>query len=84
MFHASYSFTKNNVQEMLKCLKDKVEFVFPSLSELLKMYATLPVSIFLVPFLVLPHLPHRMSVHAAAWSDETEINVFGSDRFQTE
>ncbi len=45
VFHASYSFTKNNVQEMLKCLKDnEIESVFPSLSELLKMYATLPVS----------------------------------------
>ncbi len=45
VFHASYSFTKNNVQEMLKCLKDnEIESVFPSLSELLKIYATLPVS----------------------------------------
>ncbi|GAA6092481.1 zinc finger MYM-type protein 1-like [Tachysurus ichikawai] len=43
--HASYSFTKSNVQEMLKCLKDnEIESVFPSLSELLKRYATLPVS----------------------------------------
>ncbi len=45
VFHASYSFTKNNVQEMLKCLKDnESESVFPSLSEILKIYATLPVS----------------------------------------
>ncbi len=45
VFHASFSFTKNNVQEMLKCLKDnEIESVFPSLSELLKIYATLPVS----------------------------------------
>ncbi|XP_060750233.1 rho GTPase-activating protein gacV-like [Tachysurus vachellii] len=34
-----------NPQGILKCLKDKeIESVFPSLSELLKMYATLPVS----------------------------------------
>lgn len=45
VFHASYSFPKGNVQEMLKCLKDNdIESVFSSLSQLLKIYATLPVS----------------------------------------
>ncbi len=45
MFHASYSLSKNHVQEMLKCLKDnQIESVFPSVSELLNIYATLPVS----------------------------------------
>ena len=45
VFHASYVLHSNNVTAALKCLgENDVESVFPSLTMLLKTYATIPVT----------------------------------------
>ena len=45
VFHSSYTFQKNNLMSTLNCIKENnVHLVFPVMYELLKIFATLPVT----------------------------------------